>query len=118
MEERDPTLNAALQGQEVTAITFVHDYFQIQLSDATINIYWWPRIVSSEATYRFAEPGFAVAARGLISQTIRDCQCSADEFVLMFSNRAALHVAFDQEDAEGPEAVSVQTSGGAIWVAP
>lgn len=111
-------LGAALHEQEVTAITFIHDYFQIQLSDATISIYWWPYIISTGATYRFDDPEFATVARKLILQTIDSVACSAKEFELTFSNGSTLHVVFEQKDTQGPEAVSIQTSGAEIWVAP
>jgi len=78
MGVKDATLNAALQGQSVTAVTFFHDYFQVQTSEATINLYWAARIVSAEWAYGFTDSGFAAAARSLVSRTIRGCR-GADE---------------------------------------
>ena len=71
----DPSETSPLQvliGEQLSAITFVQDYLQLDFDGNRITGYIWPTVRSQDATIRFGSPGFRDALCHVISSVVED----------------------------------------------
>ena len=59
-----------LKGRNLSAVTFVQDYLQLQFDGPFLNIFVWPRITVSGKSLSFGMQGYRDELCGQIAKTV------------------------------------------------
>ena len=97
---------SALLGQELSSVTFVQDYVQLDFNGPGLTLLIWPEVSSRDGTYRFPEPGYRDSLCSQIGKRVQAVSLAADEALsLQFESDVIFRVSLRSEDYVGPEAM-------------
>ena len=82
----DPSFLAAIEGQELSSVSFVQDYLQLDFNGPVLTLYIWPEVFRAEGSYGFGEPGF----RDMLCEEITN-----DVETATFAEAIALEISFE-----------------------
>ena len=112
-----------LQGQRLSAITFIHDYLQLtfdsESANAVLNVYSQSTLNTGHQNLIWLSNGFTDLLRLCINQFIMNTLVNECRIPLYFSNGVALLVPYGSPDHPGPESFELKINcveGEAIWV--
>jgi hypothetical protein len=106
-----------LKGQELSAVTFVRDYLQLQFDGPFLNIFVWPRIMAPAASVSFDMPGYRDGLCAQIGKTVGGVAVETDvNFRLFFTDGSIIEVSLLLDARRGPEAVVFQDGIGGFGV--
>jgi hypothetical protein len=106
-----------LTGEQLSAVTFVQDYLQLQFDGPLLNIFVWPRITSPVAFVSFEMPGYRDALCAQIGKIVGGVVAELDKnFCLFFTDGSIIDVSLLPSARKGPEAVVFQDGKGGFGV--
>jgi hypothetical protein len=113
---RIPILDV-LKGREVSAVTFVRDYLQLQFDGPFLNAFVWPRIKTGAAILDFETPGYRDALCSQIGKTVGGVIEEANRRLsLFFTDGSIIEISLLSRDRRGPEAALLQDGKGCFEV--
>jgi hypothetical protein len=121
---KEKTMNQAkastleqLKGRNLSAVTFVQDYLQLQFDGPFLNIFVWPRIMVSAKSIGFGMADYRDELCSQIGKTIGGVAVEADvSFRLYFTDGSIIEVTLLPKSRTGPESVVFQDGNGAFSV--
>lgn len=109
-EENDPLHD--IVGQDLSAVTFVRDYVQLQFDGPMMNVLTPIVVRAGTLVSRQGGDGFRDALCGQISKTVVGARADEDDaLTISFSDGSAVSISLKQEDYVGPEAVVIWGTG-------
>jgi hypothetical protein len=117
---REPNVSILdeLKGRNLSAVTFVQDYLQLQFDGPLLNVFVWPRIIAPTITVNFGMPGYRDGLCAQIGKSVGGVAVAADvTFRLFFTDGSMIEVSLLPGARQGPEAVVFQDGKGsfAVW---
>jgi len=110
------SLLSLLTGRELSAITFVRDYLQLQFDGPFINAYVWPLIRMPEKKIDFGAPGYRDALCGQIGKTVIAAREEPEiKLAIDFDNAVVFEISLKREDRITEEAAMFQDGTGKRW---
>jgi hypothetical protein len=100
-----------LDGEELSSVTFIQDYLQLDFNGPGFTFFHWPEVFIPEGTslaegsYAQGDPGYRDAVCSQIGEPVE--ASSFEEYVaieIKFQTGAIFRVSLREEDYEGPEA--------------
>ena len=107
-----------LKGRNLSAVTFVQDYLQLQFDGPLLNVFVWPRIITPTMTGNFGMPDYRDGLCAQIGKPVGDVVAETDvTFRLFFTDGSIIEVSLLPGSRQGPEAVVFQDGKGgfAVW---
>ena len=98
-----------LKGEAVIAITFLHQYLQVELTSATLSCYPGPVVLGAAADFTIANPDYKNQLCQLLQQTIKELTETEKGLVLTFANHELLF------EKDGDREILVITNGEGDW---
>ncbi len=110
MSIRGRQLLEQIVSEQLSGVTFVMDYIQLQFNPPPIiNVYTVCTVstmVSGQA--RYGEKSFANLIIGLIGKTVKSVSDESETFTIFFEDGSTIAIPFDQHALNGPEAFMFQ----------
>ncbi len=114
--ESQESLLSLLVGLELSAITFVRDYLQLQFDGPFINAYVWPLVRTPENKSEFGAPGYRDALCGQIGKTVvAPVEESETKLAICFNDGVVFEISLKREDRNADEAAMFQDGTGKRW---
>jgi hypothetical protein len=104
-------------GEQLTAVTFIHDYLQLQF-DATLamTLLVFPVLNVGDNRLSIGEPGYRDALCERIEKTVTHAYVRENEEMrIAFSDASSISVSLREADRIGPETVLFH-NGPKLWV--
>lgn len=106
-----------LKGRDLSAVTFVRDYLQLQFDGPFLNVFVWPRILVSAKTFSFGMPEYRDVLCAQIGKAVGGVAVKADlNFCLYFTDGSIIEISLRPELRKGPESVVFQDGAGGFGV--
>jgi hypothetical protein len=109
----------AVEGEQLSAVTFVQDYVQLHFDGPMLTAITRPIVVAGDTSFSFGEPGYRDRLCGLIaSRVTRAYVRPGDRLQIDFTERASLVVSLKPDAYRAAEAVIFsdgRTEQWAIW---
>jgi hypothetical protein len=107
IEQRDDHVElVAIEGQQLSAVTFVQDYVQLHFDGPMITAITRPIVVAGDASFAFDEPGYRDQLCGLIARSVARAYVRAGDCLLIdFKGRASIIVSLKPDAYRAAEAV-------------
>ncbi len=120
IEQRDDHLELiAIEGEQLSAVTFVQDYVQLHFDGPMITAITRPVVVAGDASFDFGAPGYRDGLCDLIAKNVaRAYVRPGDRLQIDFKDRASLIVSLKPEAYCAAEAVIFsdgKTEQWAVW---
>jgi hypothetical protein len=102
---------SAIDGEELSSVTFVQDYVQLDFNGPGFTLFQWPEVFVAEGlqlgegSYAHGDPGYRDALCLQIGQSVETT--SVEEGVALeiaFENGTIFRCSLREEDFDGPEA--------------
>jgi hypothetical protein len=107
------SLLEGLKGRDVSAVTFVQDYLQLQFDGSFLNVFVWPRLTLKGVVFEFGSSGYRDALCQLIGKTVVGViEESNVKLGFFFYEEEVLEISLAPRDRRGPEAAMLQTGDG------
>ena len=92
-------------GRELSSVTFVQDYLQLDFDGAVLTLFVWPDIFREEGSYAFGEPGYRDMLCGEIGEEVSETTLEPGEAIeVQFEDGVILRASLREEDIEVTEA--------------
>lgn len=107
-----------LKGRNLSAVTFVQDYLQLQFDGPFLNIFAWPRIMAPAVSVSFEMPGYRDGLCAQIGKTVGGVTVETGiSFRLFFTDGSIIEVSLSPNVRKGPESIVFQDGEGgfAVW---
>jgi hypothetical protein len=109
----------AIEGAQLSAVTFVQDYLQLHFDGPMITAITRPLVIVGDASFAFGEPGYRDQLCGLIAKNVaRAYVRPGDRLQIEFKDFASLIVSLKPDAYRAAEAVIFsdgKTEQWAIW---
>ena len=98
-----------LFGNDLSGVTFVRDYIQLQFNPPpTINILTKVTVISGDAVINQGELGFANALIGQINKTVLKILAYPESyFAIVFNDQSIIKISLEDKDRTGPELINI-----------
>jgi len=111
------TIVEELKGRELSAVTFVQDYLQLQFDGLYLNIFVWPKVMAPGASVTFEMPGYRDKLCDQIGKAVGGVAVEMNkDFQLFFTDGSIVAVSLLPSARTGPEAVVFQDGKGGFGV--
>lgn len=106
MDNSEPrSILSLLEGEELSAITFVMDYLQLHFNGPCLNAYVWPSIMTQKDLISPTTPGYRDALCELIGKAVaKGYEEPEESLVIEFVDGVTLTVSLREEDRDVVEA--------------
>jgi hypothetical protein len=95
----------SLVGQELSSVTFVQDYLQLEFNGPSLTLFVWPEIFREEGSYGFGEPGYRDWLCAEIGEEVSEATIVIGEaFELQFEDGIILRASLREEDLDVTDA--------------
>lgn len=113
-----PNQFECLQGHELSGVTFVRDYLQLQFDPLPLlNVFTPISIISGNSIVRSGEEAFANAIVSQINKGVAQVILQEEDSLdLVFENTSIVSISIRPEDYVGPEAVNMYLPDQSIVV--
>lgn len=104
-----------LETRELSGVTFVRDYLQLQFDGPWLNVYVWPRILTQSGAMEPETQSYRDALCALIGKSVEEAvEEPKTRLSVRFSDNSVLEISLRQGDRSTPEAAMLQegTVGG------
>jgi hypothetical protein len=107
-----------LLGEELSGVTFVRDYLQLQFNPGPLlNALTPVTVTTAAASARFGEPLFANLLIAQINKIIRAVEFyESAELRLVFGDQSTISISLKPSDYSGPEAINLYLADGTCVV--
>jgi hypothetical protein len=75
----DRTDLVSLEGEQLSAVTFVRDYVQLHFDGPRLTLLTWPVVIAAEARCAFGEPGYRDSLCRLIGRIVARAYVRVEE---------------------------------------
>jgi hypothetical protein len=101
---------SAIEGEELSSVTFVQDYVQLDFNGPQLTLFIWPEVFRAEGSYAFGEPGYRDMLCALIGETATTTTIeNGVALEIEFETGVILRTSLREEDYVGPEAINFRT---------
>jgi hypothetical protein len=117
MSDRATTVEE-LKGRELSAVTFVQDYLQLQFDELFLNMFVWPRVMAPAASVSFGMLGYRDELCAQIGKTVGGVAVETGRnFQIFLTDGCMIEVSLLPGARTGPEAVVFQDGKGgfSVW---
>jgi hypothetical protein len=117
IEQRDDHVELlAIEGEQLSAVTFVQDYLQLHFDGPTLTAVTRPIVITGDASFEFEGPGYRDQLCALIGQVVsRAYVRPADRLQIDFRDRASLIVSLKSEAYRAGEAIIFSDGKNEQW---
>jgi hypothetical protein len=116
--QREQTEEKSLQmliGEQLSAVTFVQDYLQLQFDGPRLTIFSHPVVILGGKTFHWGKHGFRDALCDNIAKQVTETRVAyGDSIAIRFADGSTITISLKDEDYSGGEAVNFD-AGGNIW---
>jgi hypothetical protein len=106
-----------LESRELSAVTFVRDYLQLDFDGPLITVYVWPLICLKEKKIIPGSSGYHEALCGLIGKgVVAAVEQPKAKLAIHFANDVVLEISLKPEDQNGPETAMLQDAAGKLRI--
>jgi hypothetical protein len=117
MTQAEKPILEQMKGRDLSAVTFVRDYLQLQFDGPFLNIFVWPRVTTSATSVSVDMPGYRDALCGQIGKSVGGVVEEAGvRFCIFFTDGSIVDVSLLPEDRMGPETLVFQDGKGGFRV--
>lgn len=96
----------AIEGAQLSAVTFVRDYVQLHFDGPMLTALTWPTVIVGNTVWSFSSSGYRDALCAQIAKSVRrGIVVPSDRLQLTFEDESQLVVSLRPEDRAGAEAV-------------
>jgi len=103
----------SLVGKQLSAVTFIHDYWQLNFDEGEFAVFSHIAILGSGQSVRDGEDGFRDRLVERIGQFVTKAEVEDDCIRLTFDDQFILELSTRAADYRGPEALTFRISPGA-----
>src|SRR5688572_14280128 len=104
--------------KELSAVTFIRDYVQLQFDGPYINAYVWPRVSVQTGVFDLGTSGYRDVLCAQINKVIEKIVEESDvRLLLFFTDRSQIEISLREVDRRTPDAVMLQDGTGQHWTA-
>jgi hypothetical protein len=100
---------SAIEGEQLSSVTFVMDYLQLSFNSAWLTLYIWPEVFRPEGSYAFGEPGYRDVLCEQITEIVSMTSLEDVALEIEFENGVIFRTSLRDEDYVGPEAINFST---------
>jgi hypothetical protein len=101
-----------LKGEQLSAVTFVHDYVQLAFDGPSISVYMPMSVEANGATIRTGDEQFRNAICAQIAKQVENAALRVGEaLVITFNDGSRILISLREDDYSGPEAFMAQGFG-------
>jgi len=107
---------SAIEGEELSSVTFVQGYVQLDFNGPGLTLYHWPELFVpagsplAEGSYAYGEPGYRDVMCSQIGEPAKSALLeSGVALEIEFENGVIFRTSLRDEDYEGPEAGQFST---------
>src|SRR5215472_7383246 len=101
----------ALIGNQLSAVTFVQDYVQLQFDGPGLTAITQPRVHLSNEVYSWGMPEYRNALCGQIGKIVSQARTiEGREIIIEFKDGSSISVSLKADDYRGPEAAILDNS--------
>ncbi len=93
-----------LVGEELSSVTFVQDYLQLDFNGPLLTLFVWPEVFREEGSYAFGEPGYRDMLCGEIAQNVSEATLEAEAIEVQFEDGVIFRASLREEDIDVTEA--------------
>jgi len=105
MKTAGQNLLEQLLTEDLSGVTFVRDYLQLQFNPPPIiNVYSRCTVESPAGVASFGDPAFANLLIAQIGKQVASVSDASEVFTITFEDGSRILVPFDEQSFEGPEA--------------
>lgn len=96
---------SAIVGQQLSSVTFVQDYLQLDFDGPGFTLFIWPEVFRDEGSYAFGEPGYRDALCSAIAENVTEASFETDVALeIQFESGTIFRMSLREEDYVSPEA--------------
>ena len=119
IEDRgDHTDLVSLEGEQLSAVTFVRDYVQLHFDGPRLTLLTWPVVIAADARCAFGEPGYRDSLCKLIGRIVAGAYVRAEERLqLDFVDAASLVASLRPEAYRAAHIVIFDDEQSKQWAA-
>ena len=99
---------ARLVGEQLSAVSFVMDYLQLQFDAYFLTVLTPLTVTIGEQSYRLGDLSYRDALCERISRRVNDVALAADHLRISYDDGAAFDISLKEEDHVGAEAINFQ----------
>lgn len=110
------TILNSLEGEQLSAITFVQDYLQLHFDGPYINAYIWPKVVVRQHSTGYHDPRYRDILCEQIAKIVKRVALLDEERLeIQFQDETLIVIPLREEDKATAEAAMFQDSNGETW---
>jgi len=96
---------AKLAGEELSAVTFVRDYVQLEFDGPCLNAYTAPAVTHGSESLSLGQPGYRDVLCGQIGGRVECTKVDDQRVSIIFANGVVVSISLRDDDYRGPEAL-------------
>jgi hypothetical protein len=105
-----------IEGNQLSAVTFIKDYLQILFDGPRITAYTPPIIKTEESSYKWGDPGYRDSICDLIGQKVIGSKfLENEELTVQFEDGRKLSISLRSEDYIAAEAMIFEDDNDNWW---
>lgn len=83
---------ASLRGEQLSAVTFVQNYLQLEFDSKRLTINQWPSVETMDGIFQFGDVGYRNALCSLIARLVSNAYDTPDIIVIALDNGNSIRV--------------------------
>ena len=105
-----------LIGEQLSAVTFVQDYLQLQFDGPRLTVFSHPVVMLGDKAFHWGKPGFRDALCNNITKKVTETRVAyGDSIAIRFADGSMIKISLKDADYSGGEAVNFDTGGNVWW---
>ena len=105
-----------LIGEQLSAVTFVQDYLQLQFDGPRLTVFPHPVVMLGEQTFHWGKPGFRDALCNTIAKKVTEIQVAyGDSIAIRFADGSMIKISLKDNGCLGGESVNFDAGGNVWW---
>jgi hypothetical protein len=100
-----------LIGCELSSVTFVQDYLQLDFNGPGLTLFVWPEVFREEGSYAFGEPGYRDMLCAEIAQNVSEATLG-EAIEVQFEDGVIFRASLREEDIDVTEAGHFSAGAG------
>ena len=105
-----------LIGEQLSAVTFVQDYLQLQFDGPRLTVFSHPGVMLGDKAFHWGKPGFRDALCNNITKKVTETRVAyGDSIAIRFADGSMIKISLKDADYSGAEAVNFDTGGNVWW---
>ena len=113
--ESDDSILTKLNGQQLSAVSFVMDYIQLHFESAILTAYVWPQVKDKAALLSAGNSHYKDALCDCIGAIVAECFEDEERLSIEFENGVVIEISLREADQVGPEAAMFSDKNSDEW---